>query len=66
MHTNRNLTEAARRFRRAAKGELGARQLSITSLASDLGKSRNAVSRAINRGEFRGVQKMIKERLNLP
>jgi hypothetical protein len=77
MHTNKTLTsgkgnphasaaariEAARRFRRWAKGELASHGRTVTDLATSIGKSRNAVSRAINRGEFRNVQEAIRREL---
>lgn len=65
MHTNKNLTTRARTFRRDAKGELAAIGLSVTDLAIRVRKSRNAVSRAINRGEFPRVQAAIKKELAL-
>lgn len=65
MHTNKNLTSRARNFRKAAKGELAALGLSVKDLASRIGKSRNATSRAINRGEFPRVQERITRELAL-
>lgn len=65
MHTNKNLTPRARNFRKAAKGELAALGLSVKALAVRLGKSRNAVSRAINRGDFPRVQEAIRKELSL-
>lgn len=59
MHTKRNLTNHARQFRRQVKAELADREITVVSLAETLGKSRNAVSRAINRGEFPSVQRLI-------
>jgi IS30 family transposase len=63
MHTNKNLTPMTREFRRWAKGELAAQGQTVTGIARHIGKSRNAVSRAINRGEFLGVQKQIRKAL---
>lgn len=65
MHTNRNLTNHARQFRRAVKADLADRELSVTRLAEQIGRSRNAVSRAINRGEFPAVQNKIREALGV-
>jgi IS30 family transposase len=63
MHTNKNLTPRARSFRKTAKGQLADLGLSVTTLAVRIGKSRNAVSRAINRGEFPRVQDAIRKEL---
>lgn len=65
MHTNQSLTQGARKFRKAVKGELAALGLSVGGLAKRIGRHRNSVSRAINRGEFRGVQDLIKKELEL-
>ncbi|HEX7861042.1 MAG TPA: hypothetical protein VF773_11985 [Verrucomicrobiae bacterium] len=63
MHTNKTLTPRARNFRKTAKGQLADLGLSVTALAVKVGKSRNAVSRAINRGEFPKVQERIRKEL---
>jgi hypothetical protein len=47
------------------KGRLALRGLTVCGLARQIKKSRNATSRAINRGEFRGVQDLISKELNL-
>lgn len=65
MDTNKNLTSRARNFRKEAKGELAAMRLSVTQLAQKVKKSRGAVSRAINRGEFPSVQAAIRKELAL-
>lgn len=75
MHTSTNLTARARKFRREVKAELADRELTVTDLCALLPKrrrgsreihpSRNAVSRAINRGEFPLVQQLIKEALEI-
>jgi hypothetical protein len=64
MNTKQKHTDCARDFRGWAKGELARQRLSVTALARVLGKSRMAVSRAINRGEFPGVQLKIKAHLS--
>jgi hypothetical protein len=63
MDTNQKLTDSASEFRGWAKGRLAARRVSVGHLARKLRKSRGAVSRAINRGEFPRVQKAIRREL---
>lgn len=63
MDTNQKLTDTASEFRGWAKGKLAARRLSVGRLARRIRKSRGAVSRAINRGEFPSVQTAIKKEL---
>lgn len=63
MHTNETLTPRAREFRRWAKVRLAERGLTVTEIAQRICKSRNAVSRSINRGEFPRVQKAIRQAL---
>ncbi|HTJ78502.1 MAG TPA: hypothetical protein VL357_05860 [Rariglobus sp.] len=48
-----------------AKGALLRRKKSITWLAKKIGKSREAVSRAINQGEFPEVRKAVVKVLEL-
>lgn len=81
MNTNQSLTRGARKnrgigraedlspcvrsFRRKVKGELAARGETVSGLAKRIGRHRTAVSRAINRGQYRGVQELIAKELKL-
>ena len=65
MNTYPTLTSPARKFRRAVKVALASKDWSVSLLAQRIGRHRNSTSRAINRGEFPGVQAAIKEQLGL-
>jgi hypothetical protein len=67
MNTNRTLTggQAKSDFKVSVKSELVRRGKTVVWLAGSVGRSRNAVSRAINQGEFPKVQTLIKNRLAL-
>lgn len=64
MHTNKNLTPEASKFRRHVRMALAGRDWNVRGLAARIGKSRSATSRAINRGEFPAVQKLIMKALS--
>lgn len=66
MHTKPSQAKSAtRKFAGLVKGALAEHRLSVTALAEQIGKSRNAVSRAINRGDFPHVQSLIRNTLQL-
>ncbi len=56
-------TKQAERFRQTAKLALIRRRKSIRALAAELGRPRESVSRAINRGEFPRLRQKIAEAL---
>lgn len=67
MNTNQTLTDRQEKsaFKVSVKSELVRRGKTVVWLADSVGRSRNAVSRAINQGEFPKVQTLIKNRLAL-
>jgi predicted transcriptional regulator len=53
------------KFRKVAKKALVERELTVTALATLLGKARNTVSMAINHPVFPSVRRQIAEELKL-
>ena len=63
MNTTKKHKPAAREFRSWAKGRSAYLGLSLTEIAETIGRSRGAVSRAVNRGEFPRVCEEIRKAL---
>lgn len=57
---------AQEKFRMSAKNVLIARRLTVAGLARKIGRSRTAVSLAINQGGFPGTRQLIASELGLP